>query len=76
VVLYRRGDGSGIYCAVRRGEALPAFLTQARWEVAADPIEPNNVPSGFNVEAAREAVQVMGFYMFEGPRETPKRNRH
>jgi hypothetical protein len=76
VILYRRGDGSGLYCAVRRGETLPTFLSQARWEVAADPIEPNNVPRGFDVEAARKAVQAMGFYMFEGPPETFKRNRH
>jgi AraC-like DNA-binding protein len=62
MILYRRTDGSGGCCVVKRGEPPPRSLDTPHWKPEPKPVDPQHPPQGLNIPMAREALSLMGFF--------------
>ncbi|MBJ6126826.1 hypothetical protein [Microvirga splendida] len=54
----------GLFCAIPKSGAIPDFLIGAGWRFRGTLGKHGNSPGGFNVTAARSAVQREGCYFF------------
>jgi hypothetical protein len=61
--LFRRKDTSDLYCAVPESRPIPPFIRTPAWEFAGKMDHARPVP-GFRERAARESMQLWGFYAF------------
>jgi hypothetical protein len=61
--LFRRKDTADLYCAVPESRPIPPFIRTPAWEFAGKMDYSRPVP-GFRERAAREAMQLWGFYAF------------
>jgi hypothetical protein len=61
--LFRRKDTPDLYCAVPESRPIPPFIRNPTWEFAGKMDRSLPVP-GFHERAARQSMQLWGFYAF------------
>ena len=76
--LFRHRDKPHLLCAVPEDHEVPRFMAERAWRFDRQVTAAAAAPIGFDVLAARQGVQLNGFYLFQsfGGRRTAARGRN
>jgi hypothetical protein len=62
--VFRRKRQPALRCAVRQDRPVPVFVSGETWDFGGTVRTTEPVPPGFQPEAANEAMQLTGYYLF------------
>jgi hypothetical protein len=62
--VFARRQQPALCCAIAQGSPVPPFIEEKTWEFS-ETVQPFAwTPDGFQPECAREAIRVLGYYLF------------